>query len=133
MSCILCKTAGRPANSHWLSQCSFLPPEDRKALIRSCTGDDGDCEGDPEESDGDDDDNDNDDDEDDAFMDARSMVRRVGNMPSPVLDVDFKGSTMNMTLDSGATSNLMREAYARRKGIPIKPNSQQAGQADGVS
>ena len=36
-SCVLCKTAGRPHGTHWLSQCSLLPPEDKKALSRSTT------------------------------------------------------------------------------------------------
>ena len=127
-SCTLCKAAGRPANSHWLSQCSFLPPEDKKSLARLSRGVEDDSDHVPDEHDSEEDD------DNEAYVDARSVVRRVGNIPSPVLDVEFNDSSvMPMTLDSGATSNLIRESYARRKGIEIHPNTQYAGQADGVS
>ena len=124
MSCILCKTAGRPSNSHWLSECRFLPPEDKLALSRSakCIEDDEEEECVEEEEE-----------EDDAYVDSRPVVRRVGNIPSPVLDFLFGHSVIKMTLDSGATSNLILEAFVRRIGIKIHPNSQSAGQADGES
>ena len=42
-SCTLCKAAGRPYNSHWMSGCSFLPAADREALSRATTCEDDDC------------------------------------------------------------------------------------------
>ena len=102
-SCTLCKAAGRPANSHWLSQCSFFPPEDKKSLARSSRG----VEDDSDHETGDHD-SEEEDDDDGAYVDARTVVRRFGNIPSPGLDVKFDESTvMPMTLDSGATSNLI--------------------------
>ena len=126
MSCCLCKAAGRPSNSHWLSQCSFLPPEDKKALSRRVEEDNDQVT--------EDDDSEDEEDEADAYMDPKTVVHPVGNIQSPGLDVEFsKSSVMHMTLDSGATSILIRESYARRKGIRIHLNTQTAGQADGVS
>ena len=125
MSCVLCKTAGRPSNSHWLSQCKFLPPEDKRAMTRSskCDEDDEEAESELE-----------DEEEENAYVDSRrTVVRRVGNIPSPVLDFLFGQSVVKATLDSGATANLILEAFARKIGVKIHPNTQEAGQADGVS
>jgi hypothetical protein len=33
-SCVLCNTAGR-SDSHWLSECRFLPEDDKRALARA--------------------------------------------------------------------------------------------------
>ena len=123
VSCILCKTAGRPSNSNWLSECRFLPSEDKLALSRSakCIEDDEEDECVREEEE-----------EDDAYVDSSPVVRWVGNILSPVLDFLFRHSVIKMTLDSGATSNLIL-AFVRKIGIKIHPNSQSAGQADGVS
>ena len=55
-------------------------------------------------------------------------------MASPVLDVLFnKSKTLRVTLDSGSTSNMIRESVVLRCGLKIYPASQSAGQADGVS
>ena len=127
-SCVLCKTAGRRYNNHWLSQCSFLPPEDKKALSRATN-----CESDEE----DDDDDGGADDHSrsgDPYVDkAPCTCRRVGNMPSPILDVLFKSRTLHVTLDSGSTSNMILEEVAVRCGLKIHPATQSAGQADGIS
>ena len=131
-SCVLCETAGRPHNNHWLSNCSFLPPEDRRALSRSTN-----CEDDDEGNDHVDEaektaDNAN----HNAFIDDKvpCTCRRVANMASPVLDVLFnKVRTLKVTLDSGSTSNMIREAVAAMCGLKIYPARQSAGQADGVS
>ena len=34
-SCIVCKSAGHPHTSHFLSNCTFLPAEDRRALAKA--------------------------------------------------------------------------------------------------
>ena len=34
-TCILCKSAGRPKFDHFLSQCTFLPPADKKFMSRA--------------------------------------------------------------------------------------------------
>ncbi len=130
-SCTLCKAARRPHNTHWMSECTFLPESDRQALSRSttCDDEDGDCDGGPG-------DGDNHDElfEDDPYLDTvPRRVRRVQNMASPVLDVLHSSGILHITIDSGCTSNMIRESVARRYGITIYPNTQSAGQADGVS
>ena len=131
-NCVLCEAAGRPHNNHWLSSCSFLPQEDKRALARATN-----CESD--------DDEDEDDDElaDEATARSRRSAfldvvphtcRRVDNMASPVLDVLFnKSKTLKVTLDSGSTANMIHGAIAKFCGLKIYPASQSAGQADGVS
>ena len=37
LSCILCKTAGRPHNTHNLMDCPYLPDNDRRPRTRSRT------------------------------------------------------------------------------------------------
>ena len=129
MCCSLCKAAGRPSSSHWLSKCTYLTPQDRKALSRcSRVTEDGDEDGDNEELQPSEEVDDG-----AAYLDTRAMVRRVGNMPSPVLDVLYDEKVMPLTLDSGATSNMILESFCRKMGIPIVPATQTAGQADGVS
>ena len=130
-SCVLCKTAGRPHNSHWLSQCTFLPAEDKKALSRA-TNCDIQYDSESEDENVEDEDEGDDNDEANAYLDTR-RCRRVGNMASPVLDFLFRSSTLSVTLDSGSTSNHIREDVARRCGLKIHPATQCAGQADGVS
>lgn len=130
MSCVLCKTAGRPHNSHWLSQCTFLPAEDKKALSRA-TNCDINYDSESEDENVEDEDEGDDNDEADAYLDTR-RCRRVGNMASPVLDFLFRSSTLSVTLYSGSTSNHIREDVARRCGLKIHPATQCAGQADGV-
>ena len=129
-SCVLCKTAGRPHNTHWLSQCSFLPAEDKKAMSRAteCVSDD---EDDGERFDAEADERSQ---SRDPYVDeAPRTCRRVGNMASPVLDVLFKSKTLKVTLDSGSTSNMILEEVAIRCGLKIYPATQSAGQADGIS
>ena len=131
-SCTLCKTAGRPHNSHWLTGCPFLPAGDRDAMSRAtiCEDeDDGESDGDGEErcarATG----------EFDPYLDdvPQSQSRRVKNMASPILDVLHNSSTMHITIDSGSTANMIREDTARKHGITIYPSTQKAGQADGIS
>ena len=71
--------------------------------------------------------------ESNSYLDNQPMTRRVKNMASPILDVLYNGDRMNITVDSGSTSNMIREDVVRRHGITIFPCGQKAGQADGVS
>ena len=122
-SCTLCKAAGRAYNSHWLSQCKFLTHEDRRALARAILTSDCDDESQQEEPH-----------QDDPLLDADdagNKVRRVSNIQSPILDVTYRSGVLYVTVDCGATANLMRESTARRFGIVIHPATQRAGQADG--
>ena len=134
-SCILCKTAGRPHTSHFLSGCKYLPEGDRRALGRSRLVTEYDCEDaegvpyTPEQPDDDDDD-------DNAWsspMLDKPAMRRVRIVQSPVLYSYYKSHLVPLTLDTGATTNMMRVSYAKHIGLPISNACQMAHQADGHS
>ncbi|VDI45491.1 Hypothetical predicted protein [Mytilus galloprovincialis] len=121
-SCPLCKAAGRP-DRHFLSKCSFLPNSDRKYMVkaRQIAGI-----------------LDNSDDElSDVEVDNVSKpmhsVNRVQVRQSPYLDVFHTHYNTRLTIDSGATGNMLRASAAKRMGIEIKSSSQSAHQADGSS
>ena len=133
VGCTLCKAAGRTYENHWLSKCKYLLQADRRALARAIMGTDSEDNTDgirQEEYD------DSCADLHDPLLDpvdSGNAVRRVSNIQSPILDVMSKSGTMYVTVDCGATANLIRESTARRFGIPIHPATQLAGQADGKS
>ncbi|XP_070569281.1 uncharacterized protein [Ptychodera flava] len=58
---------------------------------------------------------------------------RVQVRQSPYLDVFYGHQTARLTIDSGATGNMICLAAARRLGVPTKASSQSAHQADGSS
>ena len=129
-SCPLCKQAGRN-DQHFLSSCSYLPPEDRTYLSRSrfmSTFDD----------------------EEPDYMDyapplftaedepplctsARSVSRRVSTKQSPHFKAFYKHYPMQLTLDTGAETSMIKSSLARSIGAPIMKSSQQALQADGLT
>ena len=129
-SCPLCKQAGRN-DQHFLSSCSYLPPEDRTYLSRSrfmSTFDD----------------------EEPDYMDyapplftaedepplctsARSVSRRVSTKQSPHFKAFYKHYPIQLTLDTGAETSMIKSSLARSIGAPIMKSSQQALQADGLT
>ena len=129
-SCPLCKQAGRN-DEHFLSSCSYLPPEDRTYLSRSrfmSTFDD----------------------EEPDYMDyapplftaedepplctsARSVSRRVSTKQSPHFKAFYKHYPIQLTLDTGAETSMIKSSLARSIGAPIMKSSQQALQADGLT
>ena len=128
--CCLCEAAGRPgANTHFLSQCNFLPEADKRRMsrIRSVEVDGYEVEEQVDE----------DEDEIDtlecpALIDApvRSVTRRVRTRKSPFLSCMYRQFPARVCLDSGAESNLMSHRFAQSTGINIAPSSQRAVQAD---
>ena len=58
---------------------------------------------------------------------------RVSMVQSPVLNTFYHEHPVQLTLDTGATSNMVRTSSAKLYGFPITPASQMAGQADGVT
>ena len=128
-SCILCKSAGRPHTSHFLSGCKFLPDRDRQALGRSRLVVD--CDEDEPEDTSYNSDPENDG-EGSALLDKPS-ARRVGVVQSPVLNTYFKSHLVRLTLDTGATTNMIKVSVAKYIGLPISNASQMARQADGVT
>ena len=63
----------------------------------------------------------------------KHSVRRVSSKPSPVLNVMYEGRPCRITLDSGATADMILESAARRLGMKIHPATQKAHQADGFT
>ena len=126
-SCTLCKAAGRSgAQNHNLSECRFLPDGDRRALARSRAVIGADAPDHNEDIDG------PSDDYDDALFDEPTACR-VGIIQSPILVVHYGSHPVHLTLDTGATSTMIRSAFARKIGLPITPATQTARQADGRS
>ena len=62
-----------------------------------------------------------------------SAALRVSIVQSPVLNTFYHEHPVQLTLDTGATSNMVRTSSAKLFGFPIMPASQVAGQADGVT
>ena len=123
--CPLCKEAGRPY-SHYLSKCLHLPPEDRKFLARARRITDI-CEQ-------------SDSDEPDETLDRQPVntsvsasVNRVQVQQSPCLYAFHECDTVCITIDSGATGNMMKASYARFLGVNVSTTKQLAKQADGLS
>ena len=114
LSCILCKTAGRPHNTHNLMDCRYLPDRDRRPWARSrMVMDDPDdpgaeeCEPLDESSDL-------------AVPPVQSgepAALRVSIVQSPVLHTFYLQHPVRLTLDTGATSNMVRA----RQGDGVTP------------
>ena len=133
VSCILCKTAGRAHNTHDLMECRYLPDRDRRPWAHSrlinddpdefATGDCGPynecCDHvlPPEHSD----------------ASTAPTALRVSIIQSPVLNTFYHEHPVQLTLDTGATSNMVRASAAKLYGLPVTPASQMARQADGVT
>ena len=123
-SCVLCKTAGRSFNSHNLVECKFLPESDRRAMARIEESDD-DCDSAesrpycPDQG-------------KNALIDEHSICR-VNIIQSPVLSAFFHDHPVQLTLDTGATTNMVRASATDYYGFSVSPASQMARQADGVT
>ena len=130
--CPICKAAGRLNIAHFLSQCKFLPENDRHFLKKTKTRQivveipetDLDSESEVEEDD----------------IDVRRVVssspqtvvaRRVKSKKSPQLKTFYKQHSILLTLDTGAESNMIKASLARLIGAKITPTDQVALQADG--
>ena len=130
-SCPLCKQAGRPDNAHFLSECSFLPEQDRKYITKARQiADIFDNPSEPEptlcvdESVGD---------TDDTGYSLNSHVVRIKTRQSPYLDMFYARHPVRATIDSGATGNMIRHTVIQRLGCQVTPSSQSVHQADGSS
>ena len=124
-TCPLCKQVGRSDVHHFLSECSYLPEQDRRymAKIRQVTDilDEAD-EGDDENYD-----------VNDELPVNPTAVQRIDVRQSPYLDTFHDHHAVRVTIDSGATGNMIRHDTALRIGCNIKNSSQSAHQADGSS
>ena len=128
MECTLCKAAGRTYNNHYIAACRHLPQADRRAIARARSIQDSIVDQSYDAQDG------SSDNGDDAYIDnAKPAIRRVSSKPSPVLNVLYEGRPCSITLDSGATADMISEPVAKRLGMKILPATQKAYQADGFT
>ena len=126
----MCKTAGRLHTSHNPAGCRFLPEHDRQSLARSRLLRDeyddlppDDCESFDPNNDG-----------VASFVHADDpTAHRVSIVQSPVLHTFYHEHPIQLSLDTGATSNMIRASSASAYGFPVLPASQMARQADGVT
>ncbi len=120
-SCPLCKCAGRPDN-HFLSKCTFLPHQDKMFMAKSrqVVGEQAEMDDDAGECSS----------EETA---PSSGVKRVLIKQSPYLDAFHGHCPVRLTIDSGATGNMIKASCATRLGITVTGSTQSAFQVDGSS
>ena len=127
--CPLCKQAGRSNTNHFLSQCTFLPDNDRRFMVkaRQIIGildnePDTDCDLDPDPP------------VPDPTLPIPDVVAyRVQTRQSPYMDVFHAHRVVRVTIDSGATGNMIRHSTAKHLGCPIISSAQSVQQANGSS
>lgn len=129
-SCPLCKQAGRN-DRQFLSQCTYLPAEDRAFLAKACLASSLDDEDDPTDSDF-------------CPSEAEDFVspphsstgvvsRCISKKQSPHFTAFYRHHSLKLTLDTGAKSSMIKASVTRSIDAPIVKTSQQALQADGVT
>ncbi|KAL0153092.1 hypothetical protein M9458_051586, partial [Cirrhinus mrigala] len=120
-SCPLCKEAHRPDN-HFFSKCPFLPLPDKAFIARARQVADSPCLSDGESED----------DSENISCNPKA-VQRVHIMQSPCLEAFHGHVPVRLTIDSGATGNMIRAACATKLGLRVSSSTQSAHQADGSS
>lgn len=131
--CPLCKQAGRSSVQHFLSQCKYLPEDDRRYLSKArqtlSPDSDDECVNDTFEHISDSSD------EELPMHNLRtvSSIRHVMTNQSPHFKVFYKHYPVHITLDSGAEISMIKTSVAHYIGAPIKKTKQTALQADGVT
>ena len=130
-SCPLCKQAGRPDSSHFLSECSFLPDQDRKYIAKARQiAEILDDPLEPETR------------HTEAAPDSNTVepgpnpctkVFRIQTHQPPYLDMFCFHHPVCITIDSGPTGNMILHTVVQRLGCRITSSSQSVHQADGSS
>ena len=130
-NCPLCKQAGRSDINHFLSEYNYLSEKDRRYIVkaRQIVGI---LEDDSEV-----------DDELDTSMPCRdfnseehnsgAVAYRVQTRQSPYMDAFHGHHVIRVTIDSGATGNMIRHSTVKRLGSQIVSSAQSVHQADGSS
>ena len=137
--CVICKSSGRQYRDHFFSDCRFLPEGDRR-YISTLRARAGNIESDDEI-----------DEDDEHYIEstgssARSVAtvqdqnidvsisaRRVPVVSSPFINCHYKHHTIRITIDSGATGNIIRLNVVLRVKAVMRKNTQRSNQADGHS
>jgi hypothetical protein len=132
-SCVLCKAEDRAGySSHFLRECRFLPEYDKRALAKSRYLQDDDPSN--EEGAHSDDHMQNSESIENALLDTQDhTARRVNIIQSPYLNVYYRQCPVRLTIDTGATTNMVRASLASHIGLPVTKASQMARQADGIT
>lgn len=138
-SCSLCKAAGRPHTSHFLSRCTYLPAEDRRALAKARYVPDYESDaGDEEDIDHEQHSHEKHSHEQHSHEQHSTIrdnvlvtARRVDIVQSPYLNVFYKHHPLRLTIDCGATTSMIRASCATKLRVPISSATQLASQADG--
>ena len=143
--CHLCRTANRSGfDSHYMSQCRYLPESERRMFSRSASRIRGVTFNENVEAVENDDNYDEEQYENEyyedsdhrstnnnnLFIDSPSVNRRVTTRKSPKMRCFYGHIPLSLCLDSGAESNLIHERTVRVMGIIIAPTKQGANQAD---
>ena len=127
--CPLCKQAGRFNTNYFLSQCTFLPDNDRRFMVkaRQIVGilDDEqvtDCNLDPDPP------------CPETTLPTPDVVAyHVQTRQSPYMDVFHAHRVIRVTIDSVATGNMIHHSTAKHLECTIIPSAQSVQQADGSS
>ena len=131
-SCPLCNQAGRRDSNHFLSECRHLPEVDRKYIVKARQianifneHFEDNCEialrADKSEFN----------DEDNSLTcSPEPTALRIQTRQSPYIDSFYTHHSVRITLDSGATGNMIRHSLVTRLGCQVTPSSQSAHQAD---
>ena len=131
----LCKQAGRPNSSHFLSESRHLPEDDRKyiAKARQIANIFDEPLEDSSELTPYADDNGFNDENNSLACGPEPTALRIQTRQSPYIDSFYAHHSVRITLDSGATGNMIRHSIVTRLGCQVTPSSQSAHQADGSS
>ena len=99
----MCKQSGRPNFKHFLSSCRFLPDDDRKFMSRTRLV----CSADAENYSDTDEMLAPDERELDLELESRPPTRRVATRQSPYLKTFHRSHPVQLTIDSGAETNMI--------------------------
>ena len=140
--CCLCRTANRPGfETHFLSQCKFLPEEDRQRLSRVRYVEVIDSSGDSEDdvcfsedsvvSSEEDQPEDRKESTASTAVEGTSNTRRVTIRKSAFLKCFYKHHPIVVILDTGSESNLVSDRCSRELDLVLSKSTQGAVTADG--
>ena len=129
-TCPLCKQANRAQFHHYLSKCPFLPTSDRQYLTRArqIMADSPDMIHSDSDS--------------PSVAEChpashnhrvKSSGGRVSTKCSPHLKVFYNHHALQLTLDTGAETSMIKASIAKQIGAPILKTKQTALQADGIT
>ena len=130
-SCPLCKQGGRHDNAHFLSECSFLPEQDRNYTAKA--REIADIFDDPSEPETRSCVDESMTDTDDTGSSPTSHVFRIHTRQSTYLDMFYAHHPVRVTIDSSTTGNMIRHTVVQCLHCQVTPSSQSVHQADGSS